>query len=94
MRVGASGLGRCEGSGSSRTPQRRSGGSDRSQARGEVAAREVHKWMMKYRSMTYAGLYFHVVVAHPLPGCSLAGGRGITATDNDISAATVGYLRT
>lgn len=54
----------------------RSGAGGRSQASGEMAAREVNKWMMKYRSVTYAGLYFHVVVAHPLPGYSLVGGGG------------------
>ncbi|XP_039560446.1 ubiquitin-associated protein 2 isoform X9 [Passer montanus] len=42
--------------------------------------------MMKYRSMTFSGLYFHVVVAHPLPGYSLAGGGGVTPTDNNVSA--------
>lgn len=60
-----------------------------------MAAREVNKWMMKYRSMTYMRFYFHTVVAHPLSGYSLSGGGGgVTATDNNISAATVGYLRT
>lgn len=73
-----------------------SGAGGGSKARGEVAAREANKCMMKYRSVTYAGLYFHVVV-YPFPGYSLAGsgaGRRVSATDNNISAATVGYLRT
>lgn len=35
----------------------------------------MNKWMRKYRSITYAGLYFHVV-AHPVPEYSLSGDGG------------------